>query len=201
MTGKILTRVYPNLPIDKKEVLRYAYDRGGSAEVSDILESVIEESHGIFTPKVCYCEFDIKSGTDGLDLGFTKTDSAALAKNLSGCEKIILFAATVGSGVDRIMSKYEIISPIRALLLQALGTERIEALADAFCNGVAKAKEAGGFITTPRFSPGYADLPLALQRDIFRVLDCPKKIGLTLNESLIMSPTKSITAIIGLKRP
>ena len=50
----------------------------------------------------------------------------------------------------------------------------------------------------PRFSPGYGDLSLEMQRDIFRVLDCPRKIGLTLNESLLMSPSKSVTAIIGI---
>ena len=50
----------------------------------------------------------------------------------------------------------------------------------------------------PRFSPGYGDLPLELQKDVFRVLDCPRKIGLSLNESLLMSPSKSVTAIIGI---
>ena len=50
---------------------------------------------------------------------------------------------------------------------------------------------------TKKIHPGYGDLPLALQKDIFRVLDCPKRIGLTLNESLLMSPSKSVTALIG----
>lgn len=51
----------------------------------------------------------------------------------------------------------------------------------------------------PRFSAGYGDLPLEVQKDIFRVLDCPRKIGLTLNDSLLMSPTKSVTAIVGIE--
>ena len=63
-----------------------------------------------------------------------------------------------------------------------------------------KPKKAAVFLP-PRFSPGYGDLPLSLQRDIFRVLDCPRKIGLTLNESLLMSPSKSVTAIVGLGHP
>jgi len=37
-----------------------------------------------------------------------------------------------------------------------------------------------------------------MQRDIFAVLDCPRKIGLSLNGSLLMSPSKSVTAIIGI---
>ena len=51
---------------------------------------------------------------------------------------------------------------------------------------------------SPGFSPGYGDLPLDLQREIFAALDCPKRIGVSLNESLLMSPSKSVSAIIGL---
>ena len=46
----------------------------------------------------------------------------------------------------------------------------------------------------------YGDLPLEMQKDIFNVLDCSKRIGLTLNESLLMSPSKSVTAIIGISK-
>ena len=42
------------------------------------------------------------------------------------------------------------------------------------------------------------DVPLAVQRDIFSVLDCPRQIGLSLNDSLLMSPSKSVTAFVGL---
>ena len=55
-----------------------------------------------------------------------------------------------------------------------------------------------GLHPVPRFSPGYGDFPLEAQKDIFRTLDCSRKIGLTLNESLLMSPSKSVTAIVGL---
>ena len=54
-----------------------------------------------------------------------------------------------------------------------------------------------GLAVRPRFSPGYGDLPLALQREVFAALDCPRRIGLTLSDSLLMSPTKSVTALIG----
>ena len=74
--------------------------------------------------------------------------------------------------------------------MQALGAERVEALCDAFCAEFEGAKM--------RFSPGYGDLPLDTQRALFALLDCPRKLGLTLNESLLMSPSKSVTAIMGL---
>ena len=80
------------------------------------------------------------------------------------------------------------------MLFQAIGAERIEALADAFNNDI---KEK--YVTVPRFSAGYGDFSVYKQTDMFNVLDCGRKIGLTLNDSMMMSPTKSVTAIIGIK--
>ena len=53
-------------------------------------------------------------------------------------------------------------------------------------------------VTRPRFSPGYGDFPLEFQKDIFNLLSPNKRIGLTLNNSLLMSPTKSVTAVVGI---
>lgn len=200
MTGKILTRVYPNPPIDKKEVLRYAAVSGESEEILELLEAVVAEALPTLSGRVCYTEFDIKECESHLELGFTKSESKSLKAALAGCEKIILFAAPVGGEIDRLTSKYAITSGAKAVLLQALGAERIEAVADAFSEDIKSEAAACGYSVTKRFSPGYKDLSLALQKDIFSALDCPRKIGLTLGESLIMSPTKSITAIIGLKK-
>jgi hypothetical protein len=118
--------------------------------------------------------------------------SRTLAKHLSGCQKAVVFGAAVGVGLDRLIAKSGMLSPAKGLLLQAIGTERIEALCDAFCAGL-----EGGKM---RFSPGYGDLKLNAQQEIFALLDCPKHIGLTLNDSLIMSPSKSVTAIVGITK-
>lgn len=52
----------------------------------------------------------------------------------------------------------------------------------------------------PRFSPGYGDLAIDAQKDIFALLDCERQIGLTLGDSLLMSPGKSVTAFAGIPR-
>ena len=49
-----------------------------------------------------------------------------------------------------------------------------------------------------RFSPGYGDLPLDVQRPLFAALDVPRKIGVSLTDSLLMAPSKSVSAIIGI---
>ena len=117
----------------------------------------------------------------------------------NNCTSIVLFAATLGIGIDRLLLKYNRTSPATALCIQAIGAERVEALCNAFSLELKEKFATLGRSLTPRFSPGYGDLPLSLQRDIFAALECEKHLGLTLNNSLLMSPTKSGTAIIGTK--
>ena len=134
-----------------------------------------------------------------LDLGFCSIKSETLKKNLLGCERIILFAATVGFEIDRLVARYLPLSPAKAAMLDALGSERVEALCDAFAGEVKKDAKERGFISRPRVSAGYGDIPLSMQRDMFAFLDCNRKIGISLGENLLMSPSKSVTAIIGLQ--
>ena len=129
---------------------------------------------------------------------FLSAHAAALAQPLHGCQELYIFAATVGLGLDRLIGKYSRLAPAKALFFQAIGAERIEALCDQFCAALKKRLQTEGLYLRPRFSPGYGAFPLAAQREIFRLLDCPKRIGLTLNESLLMSPSKSVTALAGI---
>ncbi len=148
-------------------------------------------------PRAVWREFPLDRGEDGtLDLGFARVTSQALAKNLEECDRIVLFAATVGPAVDRLILKYERLSPARAALLQAMGGSA----AEHWCEDVDARIRALYGATRPRFSCGYGDLPLTLQYDIFRALDATRLLGLTLTDGGLMSPTKSVTAIIGIKR-
>ena len=96
--------------------------------------------------------------------------------------------------------KYSVLSPSTALLLEALGNERIEALCDVFNEDIRQLKLLRGESLRPRFSAGYGDLPLEYQKKIFDILDPPLSIGLTLNNSYLMSPSKSVTALIGVEK-
>ncbi|MBR5270166.1 MAG: Vitamin B12 dependent methionine synthase activation subunit, partial [Anaerotignum sp.] len=176
--------------------LRYAgtTPQAVSAEERSLFDACLKEVEKKLTYKVCWGRFSVRRTENGLDFGFFKTDSKALMKNLEGCEEIIVFAATIGLEIDRLIRRYSSLSPAKALFFQAIGAERIESLCDAFCDDL----KGKGLQLRPRFSPGYGDLPLEMQKDLFRVLDCPRKIGLSLNESLLMSPSKSVTAIIGI---
>lgn len=183
-------------PVNRREVLRYAGAGVETAELTQLMDEALSEVSSVLCGAVCWQEFPLMRQEDILDLGFARVQSASLKRNLSGCDRIILFGATVGLGLDRLINRYSRLSPAKALMLQAIGAERIEALCDEFCDYIQD--EYRSFYLRPRFSPGYGDFPLEFQNDIFRVLDCSRKISLTLNKSLLMSPTKSVTAIIGL---
>lgn len=194
----VFTKSYEAPSVNVREILRYMGCPNGDPKCLALIDECLSEIAPQLIYKVCHRQFTIQAGDSFLDLTFIKTDSNNLRKNLQDCESIVLFAATVGIGADRLISKYGRISPAKALCFQAIGSERIESLANAFNREINEKVAAAGLFTRPRFSPGYGDLPLAVQRDVFRVLDCSRKIGLSLNDSLLMSPSKSVTALIGI---
>lgn len=183
--------------IDRKQTLIFlGYSGVKSLEgVEDVYAECEKMLLETLTPKACYTTFDIAFCGEEIDLGFTKTTSHSLALNLKGCKKIALFAATVGAGVDRLIVKYNKLSSARAVILQALGASAVEGWCDEVNAHITR--EYGQ--TKPRFSCGYGDLPLSMQRDIFKTLNVTKNLGITLTNGDLMIPSKSVTAIIGIK--
>ena len=192
MTGPFV-KTYRCPALDEKEILRYAGSRENALppEARACLDALPADTAG----RVVFAIYDIKRTEEALDLGFTATKSEKLRINLEGCTRIVLFAATAGVAFDRLIRKYERISPARALWYQSIGSAYVESVCDAFCGDI-KAEYGE---TRPRFSPGYGDLPITVQTDVFAALQPQKYIGVTLGDNLFMTPTKSVTAIIGIK--
>lgn len=194
MMGALVARTYPPPPIDRAEILRYARSGGGDPTVERLLDGLLQEAEGAMTYRVAYREVAVTREGEGVTVGGIGMSSRALSAALDGADRALLLAATLGPGLDRLLLRYTRTSPARALLLQAIGAERVEALLGAFTRG---AEEAYGRLGR-RFSPGYGDLPLTLQRDLLPLLDAGRTLGITLGPSLLMSPTKSVTAIVGI---
>ena len=197
MYNGVLVKTYSAPSVDKREILRYAGCRG---EVDDataaLLEECLLECLPVCVYRICYRLFDVKQNDGGLAIGNLQTNSVALRGNLEGCDKAVVFAATLGLDMDRLIAKYAGVKTAKALLFQAIGTERIEALCDVFCEDLQREYAQ----VKQRFSAGYGDFSISAQKEIFTMLDCSRQIGLTLNDSLLMSPTKSVTAIVGVKK-
>lgn len=196
MNHTVIVKSFTSPPVCENEILRYARCRDDDPVMLSLLRECLAEAENKLTYKVCYIELELTVREDVCDFGVFKLNSRGLANNLKGSDSVIIFAATVGIELDRLIAKYSRISPSKALFMQALGAERIEALCDSFCDSLRSEK---GALLRPRFSPGYGDLPLQVQKDIFTLLECHKRIGVSLNESLLMSPSKSVTAFVGLE--
>jgi hypothetical protein len=194
MSGPSLLRSYGAPPLDRAEILRYARAGGEEGELGSLLDEVWEAAAPLLSYRVAYRILPVSTRGDTVMLGQVALRSRALAASLADAREAILMAATVGMGIDRLLLRYGRLSPVRALLLQAIGAERVEALLSVF---TAEREAEHGRITL-RFSPGYGDLPLASQRELLPLLDAERMLGITLGETLLMSPTKSVTAIAGI---
>ncbi len=196
--------------VDYGEVMRYGgmmLSRGsvapdeelseGTGSVRMLIDECMEEARPVLNYKVCYRHVRVGWDGDMPVMPFDVHGSRAFARIMKGCTEAVLMAATVGVGIDRLIAKYNRISPSKALIMQALGAERVEAACDLFGDGIKAEMAARGLGCRPRFSPGYGDLPLTVQKEFMVLLDCGHLVGITLNESLLMSPSKSVTAVIG----
>ena len=128
-----------------------------------------------------------------VDLGFGPIPSRALAKHLARCREAAVFALTLGTGVDRHLLRLSGTSPAMQFLTDGLAS----AMAEAACDR-AEEQIVGNRPHRSRFSPGYGDFPLSVQQEVLAMTDAGRRLGITLNPALLMSPSKSVTAVIGL---
>ena len=190
----IITLPAPEFKI--KEALLYAGYREESEEANALILGAKEEIERLISYKACYRKFDLKIDGDICRFDEIEAKSKNLARRLTGCDGAIIFTATVGIEIDRLIKRYSATNPAKAIIIGAVANERIESLCDALCEYF---REEYGEIAD-RFSPGYGDLALDFQKEIFAAL-CPEKnIGLYLNESIFMTPVKSVSAIVGIKK-
>jgi len=121
-----------------------------------------------------------------------------LSQHINGCKEAAIFAATLGAQTDLLIQKYNKLDMSKAVILQACAATVIEAYCDEQQDFMKEEAGKQGLYLRPRFSPGYGDFPLTYQKDLLGVLNCQKRIGLTVMDSLILAPSKSVTAVIGL---
>lgn len=186
-----------------KESLRYLGYRKQKADetVLQLVEEMLDEIQRTANKKWEYQIFDLKKQEDGtLQFGNIETQSKGLTRNLKDCEKIVVFAATLGTEVDRLQARFSIMDMAKAVILQACAAAVLEEYCDACQQQIADVVEKDGYYLRPRFSPGYGDFSIEFQKNIMQLLNCAKKIGLTITDSYMLSPKKSVTAVIGMCR-
>lgn len=178
--------------LNRNEAIRYL--GGAGIQLNKQMQSLMDECEKEVlekaVPKFRYIELDlpcdeIMGGND-------------IANHLEGCEKAILMCATLGADIDKLIRISQVSDMAKAVVLDSLSSVAVEQV----CNNVDEiiAEKYDGYYMTFRFSPGYGDYPISLQQDFLRMLDAPRKIGLTTNDNFLLMPTKSVTAVLGLSK-
>ncbi len=178
----------------------YRYLGCGSSptpEIEELCRALLPAFLAALDCRGCWQEVAVRVEQSTVYLeGLDPIHSAALANNLAGCSKALLFAATIGSGADRQRMQTQVRSPARAVVLDAMGTAAVEALCNQLCDQWRQTYAP--LQLRPRFSPGYGDLSLSLQPDLLTLLDSGRQAGITLTDGLMMLPHKSVSAIVGI---
>lgn len=184
-----------------KEAVRYlGYGKCAVDEktLQEISES-FEELEQLADKKSIYRIFELSlTDENTLSIGKVEIQSRNLQTNLKDCSEVVLFGATLGIEVDRQIRKYQFVDMSRAVVMQACAAAFLEEFCDELQEKIMVQMKAEGKYLRPRFSPGYGDFSIQHQKDLLTMLDAPKKIGLSMTESYMLTPTKSVTAIIGI---
>ena len=139
-----------------------------------------------------------QDNADHIRIGKLDIESKSLERNLKDCSEVILMAATLGVGVDYLIKKVSLTQMSKAVVLQAAASALLEDYVGKEMADLADEYMEQGLFLRPRFSPGYGDLPLDYQKVLFSALNITRRIGVTLTDSGLMLPQKSVTAVLGI---
>ena len=188
--------------IDKNEVYRYLgyKDSVPDEKVCEIIDKCERELLKEISPRYIYRVFDAEKIGEEIKLKNAPDilKGNDINRHLEGCEKIAVFATTLTEKIDKIIRATQINDMPSALIFDRVANTAIEQVCDEIEKEVMKSFPE--YNQTWRFSPGYGDFPLEIQNELLNLIDAPKKIGLTLTDSLILIPQKSVTAVFGITK-
>lgn len=195
------------MTVSFKEIARYMRMGTGAPEgaLADRVAELRDEAARILRPARVWrrvplpkASTDRSSGSGTSCVARWMTESHALASHLDGCHAAFLVCGTIGAQFDAFQRRVSVLSGADALIVQAAGAAFIEKWMDAV-EGEIRGELAAGESLVARYSPGYGDFPLAAQRELLEILDTPRGIGVSLTSTLTMVPTKSVSAVIGVR--
>lgn len=184
--------------IPQEEILRYLGCPGTEDPATlALVEGCSARLLAAARPKWTYRVFGLAVQTDGvrLDCGLL-LPGRDLAAHLRGCSRAALLAATLSAPVDALLRRAQAEDLAAAVALDCCATAAVEAVCD-LAEAEIRARFPGCSFPF-RFSPGYGDLPIELQDPILRLLDAPRRVGLCATDRHILTPRKSVTAVLGI---
>ena len=187
--------------MDINEVLRYmgCPPEQAAPQTRALAEQAAAQMEQTARPRSVFRESGLSITGDGvlLESGLL-LPGRDLARHLAGCDRAVMLAVTLSAQADALIRRAESRDMAQALALDCAAAALVEEVCDRLEADIF-AKYPGCYFPF-RFSPGYGDLPLSVQSGLLALLDAPRKIGLCANENHILTPRKSVTALIGVSR-
>lgn len=185
--------------ISRKTIAKYLGYRGKALDDSTatLVEEVIGELSSI-TPRHVLGRFTLSISENTVVIGSLVTQSKSLTAHLADCREAILLAATLGVQADQMIRRASVARMSRAVALQACAAAKLESYLNTTGEALAHELKKENLYLTPRFSPGYGDLSLDCQGELLALLEAGKRIGLGLTAEHMLTPSKSVTAVLGL---
>ncbi|MCI1981976.1 MAG: Vitamin B12 dependent methionine synthase activation subunit [Oscillospiraceae bacterium] len=186
----------------EKEVLRYlgCPEQSADSRLKMRIAASLQDLQKACTPRSVWRCFSLEMGTGSVQIGTLEIPGNSLRKHLRGCGQAVLFAATLGAQADFLLERMSRMDIGLAAVYQASAAALVERYCDECEQKIAEKASRKDLFLRPRYSPGYGDFPIECQRGILAVLDCSRRIGLSMTERYMLVPTKSVTAVIGLTR-
>ncbi len=173
-----------------------------NSRIKKLVDECFEEADKIIEPRGTYIIRKIRQKNEQIRLYNTDLilPGESMRKLLKDSFAVVLMAVTIGPGIDaKIKEETEKGRVERALIFDVIGSEAVEAVANALNHLLdTQARHTRAFLTM-RFSPGYGDLPLEFQKEIYRELRLDE-MGIQINEKNLLFPQKTITAVIGVEK-
>ena len=186
-------------PISKAEAARYMGVKGvPDSAVSALLDEAEKVVRSRVRPKYVYLETSAELTDAGVILGAVSEPltGEAIKRHMEGCTRAVLLAATLSQEADKLIRQAAVDNMAYSLALDCICSAAIEQVCDRAEEEIFAAHPVP--YRTWRFSPGYGDLPITLQRPLLLSLNAQRRIGLTVTDSSLLIPSKSVTAIIGI---
>lgn len=186
--------------IDRAEVLRYLHCETEDDSTRVLIDRCMAEIKQAARPRTVHRVFNIVQDEDviAFEGAGLKIPGSDMQRHLKGCRSAVLLAATLGEGVDRAIRMAQITDMARAVVLDCCASAMVESVCNAAEGRLRAEVVSRGEFLTSRFSPGYGDVPLAVQKDFLAVLEAGKRIGLSASSENLLIPRKSVTAVMGI---
>lgn len=170
-------------------------------EILSLIEKTIEKSYNIITPKICYEKYSFSLDEAAKKIIFENGNYFSgdyIVKKLAGADYLIVSVATLGSGIDKkALECFSNSDYLKGMIYNAIGDEALSYICRKFWLELVKDAKREGCGITHRLSPGHNDWDIKDQAVVFQLLNTCS-IGVTLNDSFMMEPIKSVSVIYGL---